>query len=413
MNRALSVVARRFNVGRAGLRGAGAEAGSGDAPQLAGTSKMRAVFIRHNLDATPETLEDLWSRRLIAVHYESIASTDPEDYGLAGKAALKRLIRYCSSGAIVGATYRSIHPDTILVGEIEKGSQVEVRPYSKDPDYNDYLFKVVQLQSVREVPYLDYPLHPPSHQDKVRAVFGERAATYTASSSHTDPEVLAWVVERAKPEAHWRALDVATGTGHTAFALVPHVGHVTGVDLTPEMLAEARGLQARNGLRNVSFALADVHRLPFAAHTFDLVTARRAPHHFADIGRALAEMGRVLRPGGRLVIDDRSVPEDDEVDEIMNRLDVLHDASHVREYRPSEWRVLLAEADFRVESVEPFALLRPISALHRDALPADCAAIDRIMARLTERQRSLMGVTHRDGELHHLHFFVMIAAVKP
>ena len=158
MNRALSVVARRFNVGRAGLRGAGAEAGSGDALQPAGKSKMQAVFIRHNLDATPDTLEDLWSRRLIAVHYESIASTDPEDYGLAGKAALKRLHRYCSSGAIVGATYRSIHPDTILVGEIEKGSQVEVRPYSQDPDYHDYLFKVVQLQSAREVPYLDYPL---------------------------------------------------------------------------------------------------------------------------------------------------------------------------------------------------------------------------------------------------------------
>ena len=54
--------------------------------------------------------------------------------------------------------------------------------------------------------------------DKVRRIFGARAATYTTSASHTDPEVLAWVVRCAKPEAHWTALDVATGSGHTAFA---------------------------------------------------------------------------------------------------------------------------------------------------------------------------------------------------
>jgi ubiquinone/menaquinone biosynthesis C-methylase UbiE len=252
----------------------------------------------------------------------------------------------------------------------------------------------------------------PSHHDKVRAVFGERAATYTTSASHTAPDVLARLVEMARPDPGWLALDVATGTGHTAFALAPHVRHVVGIDLTPEMLAEGRGLQARNGLDNVSFAMADAHRLPFAADTFDLVTARRAPHHFADIRRALAEMRRVMRPGGRLVIDDRSVPEDDEVDAIMNRLDTLHDASHVREYRPSRWRAMLGEAGFRIETLEPFALLRPVSALKRDAPPADCAAIDRIMVDLTERQRCLMGVTYRDGQLHHLHYFVMIAAVR-
>ncbi len=135
----------------------------------------------------------------------------------------------------------------------------------------------------------------PSHQDQVRAVFGERAATYTTSASHTDPDVLARVVELARPQGGWTALDVATGTGHTAFALAPHVRHVVGVDLTPEMLSEARRLQADNGLDNVSFAVADAHRLSFADGAFDLVTARRAPHHFADIEGALAEMRRVLR----------------------------------------------------------------------------------------------------------------------
>jgi ubiquinone/menaquinone biosynthesis C-methylase UbiE len=149
-------------------------------------------------------------------------------------------------------------------------------------------------------------VHSKSNEDRVREIFGRRAATYTASAPHTDPEVLSWVVRRARPEAHSRALDIATGSGHTAFALAPYVSSVTGVDLTPEMLAEAEALKTRKGLSNVSFQIADAHEMPFAAQSFDLVVSRRAPHHFSDIGKALSEMFRVLRPGGRLVIDDRS-----------------------------------------------------------------------------------------------------------
>jgi ubiquinone/menaquinone biosynthesis C-methylase UbiE len=253
----------------------------------------------------------------------------------------------------------------------------------------------------------------PSQEDMVRAVFGARAAMYTTSQSHADREVLAWVVSCAKPNPRWKALDVATGTGHTAFALAPHVSHVVGTDLTPEMLAEAGMLRARNQVNNVVFGVADVHRLPFEAGRFDLVTSRRAPHHFSDIRKALGEMNRVLKPGGRLVIDDRSVPEDDEVDLLMNRLDVLHDASHVREYRPSTWRTMLEEAGFHVESIEPFSRLRPISHMKQGIAAASAAEIDRIMSGLTARQKSVLQVTPREGELEHLHFFVMIAAVKP
>lgn len=119
---------------------------------------MQTVFIRHNLDSKRETLEELWSQRLIAIHYESIPSVDPEDYKSDGKAALKRLWNYCKSGAVVGATYRSIRPNKILVGEIEQGSKVEILRYSKHPDYNDYIYKVVRLKNAREILYLDYPL---------------------------------------------------------------------------------------------------------------------------------------------------------------------------------------------------------------------------------------------------------------
>ncbi len=88
---------------------------------------------------------------------------------------------------------------------------------------------------------------------KAREVFGKRAAYYTTSTAHTDKAVLDRVVELARPNRNATALDVATGTGHTAFALAPHVSRVTAVDITPEMLEEARRLQPTNGLANVDF----------------------------------------------------------------------------------------------------------------------------------------------------------------
>jgi ubiquinone/menaquinone biosynthesis C-methylase UbiE len=256
-------------------------------------------------------------------------------------------------------------------------------------------------------------VNPSSNSDRVREVFGERAATYTTSAAHTDPEVLARLVACARPQAHWTALDIATGTGHTAFALAPHVRGVTAVDVTPQMLAEAEKLKMEKGLSNVSFQVADAHSLPFPDETFDLLVSRLAPHHFSDIRQALAEMYRVLRRGGRLVIDDRSIPEDDDVDAVMNRLDALHDESHVRQYRPSQWRALLKGAGFSVESVKPYSSLRPLGALKRDASQASIEEIDRVMAGLTEHQKSIMQVTLRDGELHHLHFYVLLAAARP
>jgi ubiquinone/menaquinone biosynthesis C-methylase UbiE len=177
-----------------------------------------------------------------------------------------------------------------------------------------------------------------SIEKKAQTVFGERASFYTTSNAHTDPQALGRVVALAEPRKNWAVLDIATGTGHTAFAVSPHVNSVVGVDLTVEMLTQAERLRVEKLLSNVVFQIADAHELPFQPETFDLVTCRRAAHHFSNIRRALREMRRVLRIGGKVIIDDRSVPEDDFLDACMNLLDTYHDESHVRQYRASEWQ---------------------------------------------------------------------------
>ena len=247
-------------------------------------------------------------------------------------------------------------------------------------------------------------------EDTAREIFGARAALYTTSAAHTDPQVLARVVALAQLEPDWDALDIATGTGHTALALAPHVGSVIGTDLTPEMLAEAEQLRVRRGVTNVEFRVADVHALPFADGTFHLVTCRRAAHHFSKIAMALREMHRVLRPGGRLVIDDRSVPEDDFVDRTMNELDRLHDASHVRQYRPSEWQRLLADAGFIIEAMEPYQKHRPLSALTAGVSADDVARIHTVVDGFDAAQRALFNLIEVNGTLHLTHWYILLAA---
>jgi ubiquinone/menaquinone biosynthesis C-methylase UbiE len=249
-------------------------------------------------------------------------------------------------------------------------------------------------------------------EQTAREIFGERAAYYTTSASHTDPQVLARVIELSAPQADWLALDVATGTGHTAFALAPSVARVVGTDLTPEMLAEGEKLAHERGIPNVRFCLADVHALPFDDATFDLVTCRRAAHHFSDIVRALQEMKRVLRRegAGRLVIDDRSVPEDDFVDACMNELDRLHDESHVRQYRPSQWERMLAQAGFVVESVEPYTRHRPLTALTDSVLPENVCKIHTILDGLSAEQRHKLSLADLSGQLHLNHWYLVISA---
>ena len=251
-----------------------------------------------------------------------------------------------------------------------------------------------------------------STEDEARRIFGERASWYTTSKAHADPQVLARVVELSAPRGDWVVLDVATGTGHTAFALAGRVRAVIGIDLTAEMLRESAQLQAARGIANVAFGLADIHRLPFAAGSFHLVTCRRAAHHFSRIGQALGEMHRVLRVGGRLVIDDRSVPEDDFVDACMNRLDYYHDESHVREYRPSEWQRLLEGSGFALEAVERYMKHRPLTAFTEGVSAENVRKIQELLDSLTADQQASLNLREVRGEPHLNHWYVMLSATR-
>ncbi len=185
-----------------------------------------------------------------------------------------------------------------------------------------------------------------------RRQFGANAANYATSEVHAKGASLARMVEIADPSPEWLALDVATAAGHTAFAFAPHVREVIATDLTPEMVELASQRAGELGIANVGTRIADAESLPFEAERFDLVTCRIAPHHFPAPDRFVAEVARVLRPGGVAVIVDNIVPDDASVARFCNDWEKRRDPSHVRCLSVGEWTELFEANGLEIDVVE-------------------------------------------------------------
>jgi ubiquinone/menaquinone biosynthesis C-methylase UbiE len=188
-------------------------------------------------------------------------------------------------------------------------------------------------------------------QRSAKEQFDRQAGHYDSQWNLWSEESLRWLLENAEPQPTDRALDIATGTGFTALAFAPHVAQVVGLDVSPGMLAQARKQAAEQGIANADFQEGEAEHMPFPDDSFDLVTCRIAPHHFLSIKKFLREVARVLKPGGRLLLADTSVPDNDpEADHWQNTVEVLRDLSHVRNYTPAEWRAFLTEAGLTIEA---------------------------------------------------------------
>src|SRR5207237_5028756 len=96
----------------------------------------------------------------------------------------------------------------------------------------------------------------------VRDSFKNVAANYSKSTFHTSSARLQEVLDLMRPKPGDLALDVATGTGNTAFALAPYVRRVSGLDLTREMWSEARRIAAQTKLKNAHWEIGDAQHLP-------------------------------------------------------------------------------------------------------------------------------------------------------
>lgn len=189
--------------------------------------------------------------------------------------------------------------------------------------------------------------------DAARAQFDRQAHRYNETWAAWSDETLARMVALADPQPTWDALDVATGGGFTALAFARHVASVVGTDIAPRMLEQAALRAEREGVANVRWVEAPAESMPFPDASFDLVTVRIAPHHFVDVDAFLAEVRRVLRPGGVFVLGDTTVPDDDpEAAAWQNGVEKERDPSHIANLSPRVWAELAGRAGLNVEVCE-------------------------------------------------------------
>ena len=159
--------------------------------------------------------------------------------------------------------------------------------------------------------------------------------------------------------AGWRALDVATGGGHTGLLLAARGCEVTLGDISKAMLERAARLAAERGLQ-VATREFPAEAMPFDAGEFDLVSCRVAPHHFSDPAGFVREVARVLRPGGYFLLIDGSIDDGrPEAEAWLHQVEKLRDPSHHRMWSDATWQRWCEAAGLTVKHRELQPMKQP------------------------------------------------------
>ncbi|MFT0518396.1 class I SAM-dependent methyltransferase [uncultured Pseudomonas sp.] len=189
-----------------------------------------------------------------------------------------------------------------------------------------------------------------THTDVVQRQFGEQANAYLSSAVHAQGSEFALLQAQLAGQGSARVLDLGCGAGHVSFHVAPLVAEVVAYDLSQAMLEVVASAAAERGLGNVKTAHGAAERLPFGDASFDFVFSRYSAHHWSDVGLALREVRRVLKPGGVAAFIDVMSPGSPLLDTYLQSVEVLRDTSHVRDYSAAQWQRLVSEAGLHVRS---------------------------------------------------------------
>ncbi|RDU15612.1 class I SAM-dependent methyltransferase [Citrobacter freundii] len=190
-----------------------------------------------------------------------------------------------------------------------------------------------------------------SHHDNVEKQFGSQANAYLTSTVHASGRDLQRLGERLSAFPQARVLDMGCGAGHASFVAAQHVKLVVAYDLSSQMLEVVAEAAKDRGLENIATRQGYAESLPFEDNVFDVVISRYSAHHWHDVGRALREVNRVLKPGGVLIVMDVMSPGHPVRDIWLQTVEALRDTSHVRNYSSGEWLSLINDANLIADTL--------------------------------------------------------------
>jgi len=180
-------------------------------------------------------------------------------------------------------------------------------------------------------------------QNLVNTQFSSTAENYFASKVHAQGKDLEALIELVKKLSPHRLLDLGCGPGHVSLNLSAHVKEVIAYDLSEVMLSILERVTKERQLNNISCHKGFAEKLPFPDGYFDFIVTRFSAHHWLNLPEALLEMNRVLSPNGTMVIIDVAAPSIALYDTALQTVEILRDASHVRDYSLKEWQSMLED----------------------------------------------------------------------
>jgi ubiquinone/menaquinone biosynthesis C-methylase UbiE len=251
------------------------------------------------------------------------------------------------------------------------------------------------------------------HHEIIVEQFSRQAGPFSQQPAHSQEEFLNLMLEMSGVGPADTVLDVACGPGLVAGAFAARARQVTGIDLTPAMIARARQLQQEKGLTNLSWQIGTVLPLPYADASFSLVITRYTFHHFLDPGAVLAEMVRVCTPGGVVLVADVTMTAAKRA--YFDYEEKLRDPSHTRTLTPEEFQQLAREGRLRDVKTQFFQSARNLEK-HLQASfphPGDDEKIRKLFREDIGKDDLGLGAHWEGDEIYFAYPIIILAGKKP
>lgn len=236
------------------------------------------------------------------------------------------------------------------------------------------------------------------HNNLIIDQFTKQAIPFAKKSSQHIGEVFEKIHSFVRPHENDVVLDVASGTGSLTVEFAKICKQVTGIDITPAMIEQAKHLQKINMLDNIRWDIGDISNpLPYETDSFSIVITKFSFHHLLNPLSVLIEMNRVCTIGGMIiVVDPTPAPEKAEM---YNQLEQLRDPSHVKALTIAEFEDLFQEAGIPILKRGFYRMRIGLEDQLQTSFP-DPANVDKIRQLLVEDTRNdTLGLeSHLEGD---------------
>jgi ubiquinone/menaquinone biosynthesis C-methylase UbiE len=251
------------------------------------------------------------------------------------------------------------------------------------------------------------------HRAAIIDQFSRQALPFSQQPAHSQEGFLNLLLSMSGVGAQDTVLDVACGPGLVAAAFAARAKHVTGIDITPAMIARAEQIQRDKHLTNMSWRVGTVLPLPYADASFSLVVTRYSFHHFLDPMAVFAEMVRVCTPGGMVIVTDVIMSPDKR--EFFDYEEKLRDPSHSRTLTPDELLQMTAQLHLREIKTQFFRSARNLEAHLKASFPhpGNEEKVRKIFQKDIGRDDLGLGAHWQGNEVHFAYPVMVMAGRRP